>query len=516
MHADQLPEDLCSFGDQFRLQGAERQAYERLRRRVDKEDIARRKAHATFNCGQVQVGDRRAGRQCNPCTQPAARRRPVNARWKRARHRCEQRVAALAVARDSAAQVRGQPAVLNKQGQRALQQGRRAQIVGLLGRHQPVEKLRPGDNVADPHAGNQRFREAANHQHLPGAVAGLDCGRRAALIHQRAVDVVFHHRHTVALSQFEQARATLGAQAHAAGVLKGRDGIDEARLMFLQQCLQRINLHAVFVHRHTDRAQPLRVQHIQQAQVGWLLNQHGVAGARQRPPDQRHRLRCARGDHNLIGRGIQPALAQEVGQRGAQQRVALRRGVAQHVRAASGQRLVERAAKLAGWVQIGRSVGHGQGTHAGQPRQAHHVVQDAGRGHIAAIISRHRKRFAWRGHKCPAANCRFNPAARLQLAIGSMHGQARHTKLHGQLAHSGQARARRQRTRTNAPLNILRELRIERLRAVAVERNLHGDLGLAQIVPVCITIVSLKPLYGRLFGLYRDKLAPMRQDNQGG
>src|SRR5687767_7603925 len=94
-------------------------------------------------------------------------------------------------------------------------------------------------------------------------------------------------------------------------------------------------------------------------------------------------------------------------------------------------------------------------------------------------------------HKGAAPNRGLNPAARLQLAIRAVDGQPRHAKLARKLAYRRQPRARWQRTRANAPLNILCELCVKWLRTGAIDSDLHGVPRIVLLCPMCMPISAI-------------------------
>ena len=136
-------------------------------------------------------------------------------------------------------------------------------------------------------------------------------------------------------------------------------------------------------------------------------------------------------------------------------------------------------------------VGPRQGGEAGDLRHAQDVGQHAPRRHLAAKLSLGRgdQLLDALGHEGATAHGGLDPANRLKLGVGAMHGEPGNAKLLGQLAYRGQAGARRQSAAADALLQAAGELPVERLAAAAIKFKLHGGPPLRGIVPVHIITI---------------------------
>ena len=259
----------------------------------------------------------------------------------------------------------------------------------------------------------------------------------------------------------------------------------------MQRCqsFDRVRQRAVAVNRHRNRLESLRAQHVQEADIGGLFDEHGIAGLGQRLRGKRQPLRHTGRDDDLLRRRGNPALGQEGCQLDAQAGVALGRCVA-----GENHRvlllLVQTRPELAGRKERGVGRGAGHGAHALRLPHLQDVADDHGRRHILLGAAPVRAYLHLLADKGTAPDRCFHPSATLQLGIGALHGQPRDAETVGKLAHRGQLRARRQPSAGNRFLKALDDLAIDWRIAAAVDRYQHDGRDNVCILANNVSIVS--------------------------
>ncbi len=139
------------------------------------------------------------------------------------------------------------------------------------------------------------------------------------------IHMIFCHQEAVALGDLENAVASGGRSAGARRVVDQRLREQHARLVQLRGGFECLQIQAVGEPRHGNHPQAAVAQLRRQHEVTRILHQHGIAGGEQRRCDQVKRVRCAVGDHQMLGSHRDVGEPEPLGQQLPQCRVALQR-----------------------------------------------------------------------------------------------------------------------------------------------------------------------------------------------
>jgi hypothetical protein len=222
------------------------------------------------------------------------------------------------------------------------------------------------DQVADADARADGLRERRRVDDPAGLVLREHRRQRLALEADPDVRIVLEEREVVGLGEPQQARALLGAQRVARGVLEVGDDVGELRVKraALQQRLDGVDVDPVGLeldHPHVGLALA-KVQ--QRAVVGRRLDDHRVARLDQQCEQERVGLHRAVGDQHLLD--LDAVL---LGDPLAQRDVAHRRAVGERARRIVLERALRGLAQALGVDDVERRGAPGEGDGGGHGPQ---------------------------------------------------------------------------------------------------------------------------------------------------
>ena len=192
-------------------------------------------------------------------------------------------------------------------------------------------------------------------------VVGAQRPQRLPVEPQQAVGIVLDHEQAGPLADLQHPGPALHAEGHPAGVVEGRDRVEELHPLALagqpgERLRQRLRDEPAVIHRDVDDVRLVGREGAQRPDIGRPLGQHDVAGVDEDPGDQVQRLLRADRDDHLVRVGADPLQCHHVTDALAQAGISLRRHVLQGHGAAVGHEL---AGHLADSVQRqGGDVGH--------------------------------------------------------------------------------------------------------------------------------------------------------------
>ena len=204
-------------------------------------------------------------------------------------------------------QVAFQAGALEEASGETLGQGRRVEVGEGLGRGQGRPGPGRGGEPAHAEPGGGELGEAALVDDEPGAVEGLERGRRRLVEVDLAVQVALDHRHAVAHRQVEDPTAALPAEDGARGVLEGGHQVNELRSVTDEGLLEQIGWNALVVDGHADHVGAGPAEGHQRADEGRRLRHHHVARLEEGAGEDVQPLLAPRGDQDALGRHFRSA-----------------------------------------------------------------------------------------------------------------------------------------------------------------------------------------------------------------
>ena len=328
---------------------------------------------------------------------------------------------ALGIDRAHLGQGRGHAAGLEVLRRGGLGEGAGVGVAELLAHGGLGQQFGRADHPAHAQAGAQHLgQRAAVHQALAAAghagAQGQQAGRRRVAEVQVAVRVVFHHQHVVLHRQFQHPLAALQAEHGAAGVAEGGNQVDELGLVFDDEFLESVGVHALPVHRCRHELGAVQAEALDGGQEGRAFDDHLVAGGNEGLAQQIQRLLAAGGDDQVLGRHALVALAgHESGELFAQRVVALGRAVLQGAPGFFGQRSIDGFADAVHIEHGAVGKAPGKADDAGPAQQLEEFADGGGFDVVQAVGKRNGKAHAnvseeeWKGGEmvapCPELHC---------------------------------------------------------------------------------------------------------------
>ena len=141
-----------------------------------------------------------------------------------------------------------------------------------LGHHEPP----------DAQSRRDRLRERRGEGHPLAAFELVQRPGRDALVADEPVGVVLEHVDVVLPAELGDTSASLLAERATAGVLEGRDGVEERDVASAGELrLERLRVEPFVVHLERDDVDPLPAQELQRAIVGRALDEHAPGTKRE-------------------------------------------------------------------------------------------------------------------------------------------------------------------------------------------------------------------------------------------
>ena len=205
-------------------------------------------------------------------------------------------------------------------------------IGGLLGDGQRHGQRLVKNEEAEAECRGHDLGEAAGIQDAALGVHRLDGRDILAGEAQLAVGIVLEDGDVVLAGKLIDLFALFERGRDAGGVLEGRNGIEQLCVRVrLQRGLERVDVHAVLLHRHADELRAVGTEGIQTADKCRVLGQDDVALVDEHLGREVGALLTAGDDEQLVFLEIKALRACKVFLHGiAQRRIALRQAVLKH------------------------------------------------------------------------------------------------------------------------------------------------------------------------------------------